>query len=117
MDDNVTTTEYVATPVASGKSEKGCYSAFAIVGFVSGIAGLVLSWIGFTVIIPVLGIVFGSLGEKSSSQGDKGHSGKVMGIIGTVLSVVFMIIWICVFAAAAYSLGDVFEDLFDNLLY
>lgn len=84
--------EYDTEPDALPKQAK-CWSIFAKIGFGFGLAGLICCWI-YTIGIELAtaGIVFSALGRKSYEYHSKAKTGLILGIIGTALSFVFMVI-------------------------
>jgi hypothetical protein len=91
--------------------KKSPYSLFAITGFILGIAsvyifytGFILGMISFTStiifiilgIIPALGIIFSSIGIFKTGKEKK--RGKVLAIIGLVLSTIIFIYFIYFFS-------------------
>jgi len=61
----------------------------AIIGFILGLISIVFSWIG---IIPILGIIFSSIGISQTKK--KGEKGKVLAIIGLTLSIIYFIVYL-----------------------
>ena len=89
-----------------GDTFSGKTKAFSIVTLICGIFSLVFCWapygVGFYFSIPA--IVFSILAKKSySGKNGKATVGLVFGIIGTVLSIIFLVVWSIVFAAATKS--------------
>ena len=90
-------------------------NGMAIAALVCGILGIVGSFIPyvmfFTLILAVLGIVFGILGMKKAKQTGSGNglaiSGLVLGIGGTLFALVGVICW----AAVACQLKKGFDML------
>lgn len=71
----------------------------AIWSLIMGIASLVCSCCGGGLLWGILGVVFASSSKKNNEDGDgMAKAGKIMGIIGIVLSVIAAIIWGVVYA-------------------
>lgn len=84
----------------------------SIAALVCGVLGIVGSFIPvvcyFTLVLAILGIVFGVIAMKKSKEAGEGKglavAGLVLGIVGTAFAVIGIICIICV-AAAASSAG------------
>ena len=61
----------------------------ALVGFGLGLASIFLSWIG---IIPILGIIFSSIGISQTRK--RNEEGKVLAIIGLILSIIYFVVYL-----------------------
>lgn len=75
--------------------------AFAIIGFVCGIAGLVLALVGGAgLFVNIPGLVFSNIGKKSTTKADYAKKGVKLNTIGLIvniiISVITFIIWIAV---------------------
>ena len=87
-------------------------NGFAIAALVCGILCIIGAWIPvvtyFTVILAVLGIVFGVKGQKIAKETNSGKglatAGLVLGIIGAAFAVIGIICIACIGIGAA-SLG------------
>ncbi len=90
-------------------------NAKSIVALVCGILGIIGSFIPvicyFTLVLAILGIVFGALGMKQAKFTNTGKglavAGLVLGIVGASFGVVG-VICICTAAAAVASLGSLY---------
>ena len=86
---------------------KNNFKAFSITALVTGILSIVGGWIPvvnyFTLVLGIVGIVFGVKGRKTAPAGQTGMAtaGFVCAIIGTALNVIGILCVIC--AAAAVS--------------
>jgi len=66
-------------------------NGFGVTGLVTGIVGLVLSWVpGLSLVLGVAAIVFGAIGWRKASQGLATSAG--MGIAGLVLGIITVVI-------------------------
>lgn len=80
---------------------------FSIAALICGIVGIIGGWIPvvqyFTLVIAILGIVFGVIGKKKSKEAGEATglatAGLVLGIIGTALCLIMVICTICALAA------------------
>lgn len=82
---------YAGPPQPSG-------AGMGIAGFVTGLIGLLLCWLpGLGVICAALGVIFGAIGmnQLKRTGGNPGLAiaGLVLGVLGVVLFVVFLILW------------------------
>ena len=86
----------------------------SIAALVCGILGIVGSWIPvvmyFTLVLAILGIVFGAKGMKQAQMTNQGKglatAGLVLGIIGTAFAAIGVICAVaCVAAGSAVSTG------------
>jgi hypothetical protein len=73
-------------------------TGMGIAGFVTGLVGVLLCWIpGLGVICSLLGVIFGAIGLNQLKRvgGNPGLAiaGLVLGVLGVVLFVVFLIAW------------------------
>lgn len=79
----------------------------SIVALVCGILGIVGAWIPvvcyITLVLSIVGIVFGVKGRKAAAENEKGlaTAGLVLGIIGTAFAVIGVICAICAIAGLA----------------
>jgi hypothetical protein len=65
----------------------------AIGGLVTGLVGLLFSWLPIVgLILGVLGVVLGSLGRKRSGSTGVATAGVVLGALAIVASIVFWVI-------------------------
>ena len=82
-------------------------SKIAIASLVCGILGIVGAWIPivqyFTVILSILGIVFGVKARKEAPADKRGMAtaGMVLGIISLALGVIMIICTVCLVGVAA----------------
>jgi hypothetical protein len=93
MSQNVSQSQpiYVQQPKTSG---------FAVTALVTGIVGLVLSWVpGLDLVLAAVAIVFGSLGWHYA--GTRGLAGKGMAIAGLTMGIITVVI----FAVLLVALG------------
>lgn len=83
-------------------NSKGISVAALVCGILSIIGGFIPVVSYFTLILGILGIVFGVKGRKTSPAGQTGMAtaGFVCGIIGTVLNVAGVLCAICICGAA-----------------
>ena len=69
------------------------------------IAGLVLSlvsiFLGFTIVLPILGIVFSAIGMSKAKK--IGGTGRGMGIAGLVISIILLVIYLIVVIAVGMA--------------
>ena len=79
----------------------------SIVALVCGILGIVGAWIPVvcyvTLILSIIGIVFGVKGRKAAAENEKGlaTAGLVLGIIGAAFAAIGVICAICAIAGLA----------------
>ena len=85
----------------------------AIAGFVCALVGLLVSWVGWTIVLCVVGLVLSIMGRRQAIERGAptglATAGIVMGIIGTVIAVI-----IIVFVIILVSEG---EDALDDLTF
>ena len=83
----------------------------AVAGFVCALIGLLVSWVGWTIVLCVIGLVLSIMGRRQAIERGAptglATAGIVMGIIGTVIAVI-----IIVFVIILVSEG---EDVLDDL--
>ena len=82
-------------------SEPTYYRVFGYVSIGLGVIGLVLSWfyfVGLFYSIPAM--VLGSIGKKSTKYYSNANVGFVLGLIGTIVTVIASIIFIAIIATA-----------------
>ena len=83
----------------------------AIAGFVCALIGLLVSWVGWTIVLCVVGLILSIMGRRQAIERGAptglATAGIVMGIIGTVIAVI-----IIVFVIILVSEG---EDVLDDL--
>ena len=88
---------------------------FSIAALVLGILGIVGGWIPvlgyFTLVMAILGIIFGAKGRKMSAAADGKASGLataglVLGIIGTCIGGLGVLCTTCTLCAAAEVAGE-----------
>lgn len=80
---------------------------FSIAALICGILGIVGSFIPvvcyFTLVLAILGIVFGVIGRKRAQPNERGlaTAGLVLGIIGTCFAAIGVICAVCALAGLA----------------
>lgn len=110
--------------------EQNSNKGMSIAALVCGIVGCVGMFMSahpviavITLVVAILGIVFGAKGMKASKVTGEGKglavAGLVLGIIGTVFAAIGVICWACVACAAkkvtdAVNAGDL-NDLLNQL--
>lgn len=106
-------------PINNGGNEVTKSNSMAIVGMVLGIISIVLCWVPIVgLILAIIGIVLGVKGLKSSRElNGKGKGMGIAGIscgsVGTVLSVIYLIVWIFT-ALILKEAYDVVDDELDS---
>lgn len=93
-------------------------NGIALAGMILGIISLALFWTGtIGAICGVLAIIFGFVGlNKVKADADLAHTkgkakgGLIMGIIGLILSIVWIVLIMMAVNAAAESLQDSFDQ-------
>lgn len=87
---NYDNNQYTPAPEAAPAKK-----TMAIWSLIMGIASLVCSCCGGGLIWGILGVVFSNISKKNNEDGaGMAKAGKIMGIIGIVLSVIAAIVWI-----------------------
>ena len=85
----------------------------ATAGFVCALIGLLVSWVGWTIVLCVIGLVLSIMGRRQAIERGAptglATAGIVMGIIGTVIALI-----IIVFVIILVSEG---EDALDDLTF
>lgn len=83
----------------------------AVAGFVCALVGLLVSWVGWTIVLCVVGLVLSIMGRRQAVERGAptglATAGIVLGIIGTVIAII-----IIVFVIILVSEGD---DVLDDL--
>ena len=84
-------------PVEQYKAKR----AFAIIGFICGICGLVLSLVGGVgLFVNIPGLVFSSIGKKSTTKANYAKKGVKLNTIGiivnAIISIFTFILWIVI---------------------
>jgi hypothetical protein len=83
----------------------------AVAGFVCALVGLLVSWVGWTIVLCVIGLVLSIMGRRQAVERGAptglATAGIVLGIIGTVIAII-----IIVFVIILVSEGD---DVLDDL--
>lgn len=103
------------TPVYQAPVTQEPKNSFAIAALVCGILGIVGAWIPvvnyFTLVLAILGIVFGVKGMKIAKQTGTGKglavAGLVCGIVSTAFAVIAVLCAICVMATAGAAINSV----------
>lgn len=87
------------------KKSNGLSIAALVCGIV-GIVGMFISVIApFTLILSILGVVFGVLGRKKCASKGMGTAGLVLGIIGLAFSLIGVLCFACICLAATGGAG------------
>ena len=83
------------------KSEPTYYRVFGYVAIGLGVVGLVFCWFYFFgLFYSIPAMVFGSIGKKSTKYYGNANAGFVLGLIGTIVTVIASIIFIAIIATA-----------------
>ena len=110
----------IQSPVVSNASQSAPSNGLSVAALVCGILGIVGSFIPivkyFTLVLAILGIVFGVLGKKKAME--TGHTntglataGLVLGIIGTAFSAVGVICALACAGAATAATGGALDQI------
>lgn len=75
----------------NGEIKKTKYDAFGLVGFISGIAALVISVFGFGIFVFWIGIVFSCIGRKSIKNRKFADYGLLFSIFSLVIAILLFI--------------------------
>jgi predicted Zn finger-like uncharacterized protein len=92
-------------PVGRRRPQEQTGNGMAVTGMVLGIVGFVIGfvpcfgWVGF--ILGILGCVFASIGLAAAVRTGTGKGMAVAGLVLSILSVVWIPLWLLIFLAAA----------------
>jgi hypothetical protein len=83
----------------------------AVAGFVCSLVGLLVSWLGWSIVLCVIGLVLSIMGRRQAIERGAptglATAGIVMGIIGTVIAVIIIVFVIILVNES----DDVLDDL------
>ena len=99
------------TPVAGGPGQGT--NGLAVAGMICGILGLVLFWtIWLGIILGVLGIIFGAIGQsRAKTMGGTGRGMAMAGLICGAIAVVAAIIFVVFIASQVNDVENILEQL------
>jgi hypothetical protein len=85
----------------------------AIAGFVVGLIGLLISWIPFVVIIPIIGLVLSIMGMREADRRGASKGLAIAGLVCSILGIIIGLIVTGVFIWAEDELSDLSDELED----
>jgi hypothetical protein len=81
-----------------------------VAGFVCALVGLLVSWVGWTVVLCVIGLVLSIMGRRQANERGAptglATAGIVMGIIGTVIAIIIIVFVIILVSESEDALDD-----------
>lgn len=80
-------------------------NGLAIAGFILGVVGLLLSFIGLGIISSILGLIFSAIGLGKINRDPSKWKGKGLAIAGLITSVVAILLWVLLILIIAVAIA------------
>ncbi|WP_051224410.1 DUF4190 domain-containing protein [Flavobacterium tegetincola] len=102
----------------SSNAGQGMGIAALVLGILAVIASFIPCFGLFAILFGVLAIIFGAVGLSQAKKGNASvtmpKTGLILGIVATAFVIVWMIVVVGAFGAAAYSAADEIKDSIEN---